>query len=91
MGVSKKELEERRMKARELYEKGLNIKDIAKTMGVAISTVYNSLSIAGITLQKERGIDESNLSYADNRTPILERLIIDGKRYVDITPIFSPR
>lgn len=91
MGVSKKELEERRMKARELYEKGLNVYDIAKTMGVAISTVYNSLSLAGITLQKERGIDESKLYYADNRPQILERLIIDGKRYVDITPIFSPR
>lgn len=91
MGLSKKVLEERRTKIKELYEKGLNVCEIAEVVGVAISTVYNSLPIAGIVIRKATEIDESKLIYANNSVPALERLIIDGKRYVDITPIFSPR
>lgn len=88
--VSKKELEERRMRIKKLYESGLNVYQIADTVGVALSTVYNSLSIMGITLQKAMGRDESNLVYADNKV-VLEKVVIYGKRYTDITPLFAPR
>lgn len=104
MGKTKKELEERRMRIKKLYESGLNVYQIADTVGVALSTVYNSLSIMGITLQKAAGKDESNLVYADNSVPVLEKVVIHGnwlyknrKKYrvnricTDITPLFAPR
>ena len=90
MGKSKKELEERRMKVKELYENGLDVYEIAEALGVAVSTVYNSLSIAGITLRKAMGRDESKLVYANNKV-VLQKVVINGKRYTDITPIFAPR
>lgn len=90
MGKTKKELEERRTRIKKLYESGLNVYQIADTVGVALSTVYNSLSIMGITLQKAAGRDESNLVYADN-TVVLKKVVIYGKRYIDVTPIFAPR
>ena len=91
MWRSKKEVEKRRAEIKELYEKGLDVYEIVEAMGVSISTVYNGLSIAGITLPKAAERDESNLIYADNSIPELEKVIIDGKRYTDVTPIFAPR
>ena len=90
MWVSKKVLEERRKKIKELYVSGLNLYDIAETVGVDVSTVYNSLSIAGFTVRESKGTDESKLVYADNKV-VLQKVVINGKRYIDITPIFSPR
>lgn len=84
-------IEEKREKAKELHEKGLTPYEISDVMGVGLSTVYTYLYISGITLRKTKEIDESNLVYADNRKPILEKMIIDGKYYTDVTPLFSPR
>ena len=91
MSMQKTELEKRRAKIIELYEKGLEVYEIAEAIGVNRGTVHNALTIAGITLQKERGINESNLVYADNSIPELETVVIDGKIYTDITPLFAPR
>lgn len=84
-------IEKRREKAKELYEKGLTPYEIRDVMGVGLSTVYTYLYISGITLRETTGIDESKLIYADNRKPILQKMIIEGKNYTDITPLFSPR
>ena len=90
MGKSRKEVMEQCQKVKELYCKGYTIDEIASAIGVCKSSVYNSFTIMGMSLKK-RLIDESNLVYADNKPPVLEKVIIDGKRYTDITPIFSPR
>lgn len=103
MGVSKKVLEKRREKAKELYEKGLDVYEIAEAIGVSISTVYNTLSIAGIELERSARRKEK-LTYADNRKPVLEKVVIYGKWFykngtkyminrlcTDLTPIFAPR
>ena len=88
MGVEKKELEERRTKIIELYKKGLTENEIKETMEVSLSTVINALSIAGMRSPKTT---EEKLVYADNSIPVLEKVVVDGKLYTDITPIFVPR
>ena len=90
MGKSRKEVMEQCQKVKELYCKGYTIEEIAQLIGVCKGSVYNSFTIMGMSLKK-RLIDESNLVYVDNKPPVLEKVIIDGKRYTDITPIFSPR
>ena len=90
MFKGKKQLEEEREKIKELYEEGFETIEIARIMGVSRSTVYNALSITGV-IERRTTIDESNLIYADNSVPILEKMVIDGKRYTDLTPIFAPR
>ena len=90
MGITVKERKERREKIKEMYEKGMNLFDIAESFGVSVLTVTNDLSLAGIRVRKERAMNESNLVYADNSVE-LEKVVIDGKTYTDITPIFAPR
>lgn len=81
-------VEERRTKIIELYEKGLTENEIRNTLRVSLSTVINALSIAGMRLPKTT---EEKLAYADNSVPVLEKVVIDGKLYTDITPLLVPR
>lgn len=80
---------------KEMYLSGMEAIDIVQEIGVSRCSVYRALAIMGIPIRKTRvermKDDEENLTYADNRFPKLEKVVINGKRYVDITPIFSPR
>lgn len=88
----KKEIKVHYPTIRKMYENGSKVKEIAAALDVSKEAIYNAITIMGISLRKKKLIEvENGLVYADNRPPILERLIIDGKRYVDITPLFSPR
>ena len=89
MGRSRKIMEEYRQNVKELYKSGMNTTEIAKKLDVSYSSVHNTLVILGLSVKK-RGIDENKLVYADNSI-ILKKLIINGKRYTDITPIYAPR
>lgn len=89
MGRSREAIMEQCQKVKELYCKGYTIKEIASSIGMSKESVYNSFTIMGISLKKSL-IDENNLVYADNRVK-LEKVVIDGKCYTDITPIFAPR
>ncbi len=90
MGRSRKEIIEQFPPMKEMYDNGCTVDEIAEVFNVSKNSVYNSFNIMGLSLKK-RLIDESNLVYAENRPPVLEKIIIDGKRYTDITPLFSPR
>ena len=89
MGRSMKSIKEQCQKVKELYCNGYTVKEIAQAIGMSKESVYNSFTIMGISLKRSL-IDENNLVYADNRVK-LEKVVINGKRYTDITPIFAPR
>ena len=86
---SRKEVKEYHQSVKVLYENGMDMIEIAKALGVSYSSVHNTLVILGLHIKK-RGIDESKLIYADNRV-ILKKLMVNGKRYTDVTPVFAPR
>lgn len=75
---------------KEMRESGMEALDIANALGLEKQTVNNIVSIMG--LQKKRPkLEEKNLVYAIKTAPVLEKVLINGKRYIDITPIFAPR
>ena len=77
---------------KEMYDDGYTVNEIAQFFGISPSSVHNSFNVMGLTFNKrEPAIDESKLVYADNKLPILEKVVIDGKLYTDITPIFAPK
>lgn len=103
MGRSRKEIMEQFPKIKQMYDNGCKIDMIAKTFGVSKESIYNAFTINGMSLKKTL-IDESKLVYADNKPPVLEKVILYGKWEVkngircrknsictDITPVFAPR
>ena len=73
-----------------MHEQGMKAQEIGAALNLSTQAIYNVISNLG--LSKPRGMyDEAALIYADNRPAVLEKVIIDGKRYTDITPLFSPR
>lgn len=88
---------------KEMYEKGLPIKEIAEAFGISKYSIYDAISIMGIANRQPWKKDEE-LVYADNKPPVLEKVKVYGKlkmkngvKYrinslcTDITPILSPR
>ena len=65
--------------------------DIADHFCISASSVHNTFNVMGFAIKPRIGIDESNLVYADNKEPVLEKVVIGVKLYTDITPLFSPR
>ena len=84
---TREEVEEQFEKYKKLFEKGYIVKEIAEAFNTNQANVYNTFSMMGYTIKKPV---VENLVYADNSVK-LEKVVIDGKRYTDITPIFSPR
>ena len=76
---------------KEMYESGYSVNDIANHFCLSASSVHNTFNVMGFAIKPRTEIDESNLVYADNKEPVLEKVIIGGKLYTDITPLFSPR
>lgn len=75
---------------REMHEQGMSSREIGNVLGVGKQTINNAISIMGLSKKRVRS-EEQNLVYADNKPPALEKVIIYGKRYTDITPILAPR
>lgn len=73
---------------KEMYLGGVTITEMARTLKISSATIYNAVS--NMYLPRRSAKDESNLKYADN-TVKLEKVIIDGKIYTDVTPIYAPR
>lgn len=80
-------IEEQFKKMKKMWEEGCTLTEIAKSNCTSISNVKDTFAIMGYS--RKRQVIE-NLVYADNRVK-LEKVVIDGKRYTDVTPIFSPR
>ena len=78
---------------KDMYETGSEVKDIVRELGICRDSVYRALSQMGVKmrLSTRRKYEDETLVYAVNEPIILEKIIIEGKRYEDITPLFSPR
>lgn len=73
-----------------MHEQGMSAQEIADELGLGKQSILNAISVMGLA-KKRPQVDESKLIYADNSGPVLEKVIIYGKLYTDITPIFAPR
>ena len=78
---------------KEMYESGLEVKDIVCELGICRDSVYRALGQMNvrIRLERRRKYEDERLVYAVHEEPVLEKIVIDGKRYIDITPLFSPK
>ena len=78
-----------------LHEEGLNGPQIGNKVGLSQSSVNKILRKHGLGRHRVNAKDimeNLNLKYAkDYSNVVLEKIMIDGKWYTDITPIFSPR
>ena len=81
------EVREQFEKYKKMFEEGYLIREIAAAFNTNQSNVLNTFSLMGYSTKREVA---GKLVYADNSVK-LEKVVIDGKRYTDITPIFSPR
>lgn len=77
-------------KIQTMHEQGMSAQEIGDALNLGRKTIHNVISSLGLS-QKRNLIDESTLVFADNKPPVLEKVVIDGKLYTDITPIFAPR
>ena len=78
-----------------LHEEGLNGPQIAKKIGCSQAWANKVLRKYGFGRRRAKTEDimeNLNIRYAkDNSNVVLEKIMIGGKWYTDITPIFSPR
>lgn len=86
---SREEIERQFPVMKEMYESGWRVIDIANFFGISASSVHNTFNFMGYSVKPRMEIDEINLVYAEHKTPVLEKVIINGKRYTDITPLLS--
>ena len=89
---SKEEIERQFPIMKEMYESGYTVNDIANYFCISQSSVHNTFNVMGYSVKgRSAEVDESKLMYADNKPPVLEKVVIDGKLYTDITQLFAPR
>lgn len=89
---SKEEIERQFPVMKEMYESGYTVVEIADYFCLSQSSVHNTFNMMGYSVKgRSAELDESKLIYADNKAPVLEKVVIDGKLYTDITPVFAPR
>ena len=69
----------------ELARSGYNAEQIMKEAGVSRNTAVRAISVAALEAELEA---ENNLVRAD-RTIHFKRCMINGKKYLDVTEIFS--
>ena len=73
---------------KEMYLGGVPVAEMARKLKISTASISNAVSNMYLPRRSEK--DESNLVYADNSVK-LEKVVIDGKIYTDVTPLFSPR
>jgi predicted DNA-binding protein YlxM (UPF0122 family) len=74
----------------ELYEQGFTVKEIGEKVGYEKTAIVNALNRAGYQVRRLNDPDllteSSNLLFV-TRKPKTYKLVIDGKRYEDITEL----
>lgn len=80
----------------QMRKTGSSAKEIADKTGCGLSTVRNYIKAAGLVHERKEKIEpklESELPtvFAVSRGPIIKKIVIDGKRYMDITDLYVPR
>lgn len=96
MGIKKSKTKEDRIKVEleilRLHTEDLNDCQIAQKVGCSQSWVNKILRKNGIWRKKSKyggNLADTNIRYA--KDIVLEKIMIGGKLYTDITPIFAPR
>ena len=76
-----------------MYESGTEVKELVELLDVSRDTIYRALAKMNVRLRltTRRKYEEEELVYVSERPIVLEKVVIDGKSYTDITPLFSPR
>lgn len=95
LGLKKKKYQDAQKKVVDMYVEGKKVGEISETLGVSVSFIHKEIKAAGLKPRKEFVVSETNLInentvFADDRVKI-EILVINGKRYQDITQIFGGR
>ena len=85
MGRSRVKIAEDYKGMKKMLEEGCTILDLAQEFNLSINSVYNTFNFMGDSLKSPK--EEEPLVYADNSVK-LEQVVVDGKRYTDITPLF---
>lgn len=75
---------------KEMHERGMTAQEIGNELALSRTQVHNVISSLGLSKRRSL-IDESTLTYAINKPPVLEKIIIGEKRYTDILPVILPR
>lgn len=89
--MTRKNLEPYYQKVKEMYESGASVRKIREELCLGSTNVYRIISILGIERRKPTKKEpEQNQAYVKKRVK-LEKVIIGGKRYTDITPLFAGR
>lgn len=78
---------------KDMYESGTEVKELVELLDVSRDTIYRALAKMNVKmrLSTRRKNEDDNLVYAKERPVVLEKVVVDGKSYTDITPLFSPR
>ena len=95
MGLKKRDWNAIREKIIEMYNSGRNFDDIGKETGVCRDTIRKTLKKSGLLSSGrfyavENNLIDENTVFADNRVKI-EKIVIYGKRYQDVTQVLVPR
>ena len=88
MGRNRELIAEHYKGMKKMLDEGCTIMDIAQAFNLSINSVYNTFNFMGDSLKKPK--EEELLMYADNSVK-LNQVVIGGKRYTDITPLFAGR
>lgn len=95
LGLKKKKYQDTQKKVIDMYMEGRKVSEISGTLGVSVSFIHKEIKAAGLKPRKEFVVSEENLInentvFADDRVKI-EILVINGKRYQDVTQVFGGR
>ena len=77
--------DELRNKVVDMYRSGMKRTEISKELKLSYSLVYELTNDYKAERQEEI---KNELTYAEKRVPKIERLVINGKRYLDVTDVF---
>lgn len=72
---------------------GSSAKEISEKTGCGLSTVEKYIKAAGLVMDKRKKDEpeqEFPTIFVHPREPKIEKVVIDGKRYLDITDLYIP-
>lgn len=98
LGLKKKKYQDTQKKVIDMYTEGKKVSEISETLGVSVSFIHKEIKKAGLKPRKEfvtfvtseSSLINEKTIFADNSVKI-ESLVINGKRYQDVTQIFGGR
>ena len=77
--------DELKNKVVDMYRSGMKRTEISKELKLSYSLVYDLTNDYKAAHQEEI---KTELTYAEKRVPKIERVVINGKRYLDVTDVF---